>query len=239
MKRHNSFMYRINSVVALGILALFLCFLFSYAEAATVYFKAETGEPLVLADPPVTNGPTEFLQSPGNAHAVNHGNRVKREGVQACVGCHNGENAVVAFDKFICSQYDFGDKGLKVPDNQGGFVKDPMSGDEIVSGDGIAVLLKGIQITCKMCHFPHDTPGFKAEDYLVHQGCLECHAKVGSGDLKEGGGDDQPIPSEDPPLLKPMSDLCNDCHKAKRWKDEGHKKHAEKKVACIKCHSFD
>lgn len=39
-------------------------------------------------------------------------------------------------------------------------------------------------------------------------------------------------------LVKPQSDLCNDCHERKSWKDEGHKKHIKKGYDCTTCHTF-
>jgi len=195
---------------------------------------------------------TKFLPSPGNAHGVNHGERVKREGVGVCRDCHNGKDSVVAFDKFICAQYDFVFNGRKVADGNGGFVKDPMSGDEIVSGGGIAVLLKGDIITCKMCHYPHATPGFRKETYLIHQGCLDCHVTVGSGEVKDGvdgdtGTTPTPTPTPTPGtgtvdptgfIMTPWQNLCSTCHSRKTWNSGLHDTHAKRNIACTKCHTL-
>ncbi len=250
-----------KKIIGIAFVLTLLCL--SIASAADkVWFSAEEGQTLTLDSPPLCTpceDPTicpdpivcpdpeppvvEFLPSPGNAHGVNHGNRVKREGITACTPCHNGKDAVVVSDRFICSQYDFQPVGRKVSDGNGGFVKDPMSGNEITSGTGIAVLLKGDIIKCKTCHYPHATPGFKAEDYLVHQGCLECHVRVGSGDLIGSNDEDNtPVPPTgevNPTGFKemPWQNLCNNCHSSKSWVSESHKKHAEKRIACTNCHT--
>lgn len=129
-----------------------------------------------------------------------------------------------------------------VNDADGNPVVDPVSNEPIVSGGGTAVLYAGDQVTCHMCHYPHKTADFKAEDDFIHAGCLDCHARVGSDDLKgEDDDDDEVIPPPDEPELvgfqkEPWQRLCNDCHKNKRWNSEGHKKHKEKRVACTACH---
>lgn len=51
--------------------------------------------------------------------------------------------------------------------------------------------------------------------------CVSCHTTEPAG------------------LVKPKSDLCNDCHGSKSWKsNELHEKHLEKGYQCVKCHKF-
>jgi hypothetical protein len=51
--------------------------------------------------------------------------------------------------------------------------------------------------------------------------CTNCHTKEPTG------------------LVKPKSDLCNDCHSLKTWPGtSGHKKHVSKGYQCSKCHTF-
>jgi hypothetical protein len=52
--------------------------------------------------------------------------------------------------------------------------------------------------------------------------CVSCHTSEPTG------------------LVKPTSDLCNDCHSSKSWSNgqELHKKHIEKGYQCVKCHKF-
>ena len=53
------------------------------------------------------------------------------------------------------------------------------------------------------------------------QTCTNCHTKEPTG------------------LVKPKSDLCNDCHSLKTWADAAsHKKHVSKGYLCTKCHTF-
>lgn len=44
--------------------------------------------------------------------------------------------------------------------------------------------------------------------------------------------------SEPTGLVKAQNVLCSSCHKNKSWKSEGHKKHIEKGLDCINCHTF-
>ncbi len=39
-------------------------------------------------------------------------------------------------------------------------------------------------------------------------------------------------------FVKAQSQLCSSCHENKSWKSEGHKKHIEKGLNCINCHTF-
>lgn len=232
-------MRRNKIAIVLALIAILLATTALISRADLVWFYADQYGPLTRSEPPTTEGETVFLPSPGNSHAVIHGKRVKAEGRSVCTGCHNGTSAIVKSDKFICSQYDFFKDGRKVSDGKGGYVKDPVSGQEIVSGGGIAVLLTGEPITCKMCHYPHKTAGFKAEDYLVHEGCLDCHTKVGSGDIAGNSTDEDEGDSDSIGFVKePYQRLCDDCHKYKTWRSESHKKHKEERVTCTKCHTM-
>ncbi|MCB2182471.1 MAG: hypothetical protein KQH63_10625 [Desulfobulbaceae bacterium] len=52
--------------------------------------------------------------------------------------------------------------------------------------------------------------------------CVSCHTSEPAG------------------LVKPQSDLCNDCHGSKSWGgSELHKKHLEKGYECVRCHTFE
>jgi hypothetical protein len=50
--------------------------------------------------------------------------------------------------------------------------------------------------------------------------CVSCHTTEPTG------------------LVKPQSDLCNDCHSMKSWSNSRHKTHLERGYQCVKCHKF-
>ncbi|MFH1215060.1 MAG: hypothetical protein V1706_01015 [Pseudomonadota bacterium] len=54
----------------------------------------------------------------------------------------------------------------------------------------------------------------------INLSCVSCHTTEPTG------------------LVKPKSDLCNDCHGSKSWSSSLHKKHLERGYECVKCHKF-
>lgn len=77
--------------------------------------------------------------------------------------------------------------------------------------------------------------------------CTLCHEQESLSwtalHSEHGGGDGLSCVSchtaEPTGLVKPQSELCNDCHRSKSWSGNRlHKKHLEKGYECVKCHSF-
>lgn len=164
---------------------------------AKVWYSSDdvVGSPMVRDDPPVEivevcdedcagDVITVEVPSIGNKHAVVHGTLAAQDSGAACRECHrpNGE-AVVNNYTMLCSQYSFSKPGRTIPDPITGLpASDPVSGTQIVSGLGIAVLYPNDLVRCSDCHNPHRSPSHKVEDREVHAGCLDCHRQVGSSD---------------------------------------------------------
>ncbi len=81
---------------------------------------------------------------------------------------------------------------------------------------------------CTLCH---------EKESLSWQGVHQQHAADGQGD---GNLSCVSCHTGEPTgLVKPKSDLCNDCHGSKSWSGNAlHKKHLEKGYQCVKCHKF-
>jgi hypothetical protein len=124
---------------------------------------------------------------PGNRHAVVHPSLAAQDGGASCRECHGqpGE-AVTQAQTMLCSQYDFRYPGIVMLDpNNGNALTDPVSGTVIVSGGGIAGYDPGMDVACRDCHYPHASRT-KVEDRDIHEGCLDCHRRVGSDDVRRG-----------------------------------------------------
>ena len=81
---------------------------------------------------------------------------------------------------------------------------------------------------CTLCH---------EKESLSWQGVHQQHAADAQGD---GNLSCVSCHTGEPTgMVKPKSDLCNDCHGSKSWSsNELHKKHLEKGYQCVKCHKF-
>ncbi|MCK9297268.1 MAG: hypothetical protein M0P70_19540 [Desulfobulbaceae bacterium] len=81
---------------------------------------------------------------------------------------------------------------------------------------------------CTLCH---------EKESLSWEGVHQQHAADGQGD---GNLSCVSCHTGEPTgLVKPKSDLCNDCHGSKSWSSNAlHKKHLEKGYQCVKCHKF-
>lgn len=181
----------------LFVLALALSMAAGAQDGKIWYSSPDTaGAPLVRDFPPPSEivevcdedcqGETIVVEAPsiGNKHAVVHGTLAAEDGGQSCRECHtaNGD-AVVSNYTMLCSQYSFSKPGRTIPDPVTGLpAADPVSGTQIVSGLGIAVLYPNDLVRCSDCHNPHRNPSHKVEDRDVHAGCLDCHRRVGSSD---------------------------------------------------------
>lgn len=76
--------------------------------------------------------------------------------------------------------------------------------------------------SCTLCH-EQKSLGWQA----MHQehrsediSCGSCHSGEPTG------------------FVKPQRQLCSTCHDNKSWREEGHKKHLEKNIDCLSCHTF-
>lgn len=129
---------------------------------------------------------------PGNPHAVVHSQLASQDGGVSCRQCHGvpGE-AVTAGQTMLCSQYPFRYPGTVMIDpNTGIALVDPVSGSMIVTGDHIGGYDPGMEVACRDCHYPHQRGVREPKDRDIHAGCLDCHRRVGSDDLRRGVRDD-------------------------------------------------
>lgn len=84
--------------------------------------------------------------------------------------------------------------------------------------------------SCTLCHSAYSASWESMHDRHAKDGeggedwsmvCTNCHTKEPTG------------------LVKPQSDLCNDCHSMQTWRGaESHMKHVKKNYQCSKCHKF-
>lgn len=162
-----------------------------------IWYSSEDnpGSPLLRDNPPTEivevcdedcAGDVITIEAPsiGNKHAVVHGELAAQDSGRSCRECHTaGGEAIVSNYTMLCSQYSFVNPGRSIPDPITGLpATDPVSGTQIVSGRGIAVLYPNDLVRCSDCHNPHRSPQHKVEDREVHAGCLDCHRQVGSSD---------------------------------------------------------
>lgn len=155
----------------------------------------------------------------------NHLYILKKGDTVTCSNCHNphrGEQDFFIFDKRLIHygcldcHVGVGDSGLKGGGNGG--------------GDGIAFVKEPWSRLCNDCH---SQKNWEDDGHSIHKNknvqCSSCHIN-----MNDPEPEDSPVPTMS--LVKPVHDLCNDCHKIKNWNKEGHKKHKEKRVACSTCH---
>lgn len=164
-------------------------------EVPTIFACAPGEEcPICEECPEPTECPPggDCVTSPGNGHAVLHSTNAKWNAGAECRQCHQpGGEAVTKGFVTLCSQYNFctqrGDKdcmqGIQMLNSDGTPLIDPVSGAGVFSGGSVAGYTAGMEVACSDCHYPHNS-GVKVEDFMVHEGCLDCHKRVGSGDRR-------------------------------------------------------
>lgn len=84
--------------------------------------------------------------------------------------------------------------------------------------------------SCTLCHSAYSLSWQSMHDKHAKDGesegtasilCTNCHTKEPTG------------------LVKPQSDLCNDCHGSESWQGaSSHKLHVSRGYQCSKCHTF-
>ena len=76
--------------------------------------------------------------------------------------------------------------------------------------------------SCTLCHEREslDWQSMHQEHRSEDISCASCHSGEPTG------------------FIKAQRQLCSSCHQNKSWKEEGHKKHLEKGLDCVSCHTF-
>lgn len=166
-------------------------------------YPGENGKVIVqcLGECPVT-----FIPSPGKAHGGSHPTLAKLKGKTYCDTCHypNTLDAKAPSDYSFCPSREtanFGNStiraflgwpqlsmdGQQIPLPDGTFFRDKVTDTDIYCGGnaGCYNTLVNESAACVDCHMPHDN-GRSVRSSDIHEGCLDCHRSVGSGDLRSG-----------------------------------------------------
>ncbi|MDP3696069.1 MAG: multiheme c-type cytochrome, partial [Desulfocapsaceae bacterium] len=189
---------------------------------------------------------TSTWEAMHNKHAASNGGSVKL----ACVSCHTPEpTGLVSAKSILCKTC----HSLESWSNSQELHKEHISKgyqcSKCHTGVTIAVaqtttpqpvttnaLIKPTSDLCNDCHSLKSWSNSTAL-HTFHAGkgytCTKCHT----------GTTTTPPPTPPPtttgnPLVKPTSDLCNDCHSLKSWSNSAtlHTFHAGKGYTCTKCH---
>ena len=184
-----------------------LAFIPTFAFGATLnLLPGDTMQETVVATcatcPPPPPPITIVVSPPGNAHAAMHPSEAKLKGFAYCQECHSltGKTPAKSAGKFICSQAKFCGQPTNTPGGKtctvgvpaldpttGAPLVDKVSGKAIVGGGYIGMYAVGQTPQCADCHNMARNAG-QAEwkSSQIHEGCLTCHVRVGSGDVKSG-----------------------------------------------------
>lgn len=77
-------------------------------------------------------------------------------------------------------------------------------------------------LSCTLCHEQKNMywESMHTEHRQDNISCNSCHTPEPTG------------------FIKAKNVLCSSCHESKSWRSEGHKKHIEKGLECVSCHTF-
>lgn len=153
--------------------------------------------------PPTT---VEYIKSYGKAHGGNHTLAATLPGAYAvCTACHyegSTEGDIQNADYSFCparEAVEFGNPdilnalgirvpsmlGLQMPLADGTYFRDDILDQDIICGGALGCYARGEVPLCLDCHHHDGEPeGLNSRD--VHNGCLDCHRRVGSSSLRDG-----------------------------------------------------